>query len=117
MENDIFEVAVFLLICGMEISQSIELNTVAINILTYVFMYVGVISFTRRVRLQQLQKESEELKTWLLTSKICISMNWKIFKNKCVFFDMTIKIRCHHYIYQAKRRYRKCREIIKNNDQ
>lgn len=61
-----FEVAVFLLICGMEISQSIELNTVAINILTYVFMYVGVISFTRRVRLQQLQKESEELKNMIV---------------------------------------------------
>lgn len=61
-----FEVAVFFLICGMEISQSIELTTVAINILTYIFMYVGVISFTRRVRLQQLQKESEELKNMIV---------------------------------------------------
>lgn len=61
-----FEVAVFLLICGMEISQSINLNTVAINILTYVFMYVGVISFTRRIRLQQLQNESEELKNMIV---------------------------------------------------
>lgn len=61
-----FEAAVFFLICGMEISQSIELNTVGINILTYIFMYVGVISFTRRVRLQQLQKESEELKNMIV---------------------------------------------------
>ena len=61
-----FEAAVFFLICGMEISQSIKLNTVGINILTYVFMYVGVISFTRRVRLQQLQKESEELKNMIV---------------------------------------------------
>lgn len=61
-----FEAAVFFLICGMEISQSVDLNTIAINILTYVFMYIGVISFTRRVRLQQLQKESEELKNMIV---------------------------------------------------